>query len=303
MKNQPQTQLDAFKPPLLPVPVHAYLTDTEERSTLTFSLSTAVSGRLRRQLQMDPETPTPLRINTSRRLAFDSYFPLDAVDTDVQAEHESRIYDSDLASLPFPAPLTSLRANFRGTDFDCDDFLVQHQKHGQLDDLLQELRSLSGLLENELVKGVEGDYEAFIGLGRLDSRKVDDLRRGVMGVTESIKKVEAEVQQNLDDVEETLVARKVMRARKNLARKTLAISRGVDELAFLLDDKDLEFAVEAYERVQVMTRKTDMPEFESARFAELRAQLHTELRAAVASTTGDAKLAHAALVRRFAKVS
>lgn len=247
---------------------------------------------------MAEESPTALRITTSKRQAFDSYFPLDGADE--QTTQEAIRYDADLASLPFPAPLTSLRENFRGEKFDCDEFLIQHQKHGQLDDLSKELRSLSALLENELVKGVEDDYEAFIGLGRLDSRKVDDLRRGVVAVTQSMKKIEADVQQNLTEVESILAAKKALRKKKNAARATLRISRGVDELAYLLDDgSDLEICLESYEGVQDMTKKKKVPEFEAARYADLQVQLKNKLDAALKSATGDDKLDIAILMRRF----
>lgn len=248
---------------------------------------------------MDPSTPTPLRINTSKRQAFDSYFPLEDEDQNLD-DSEARLYDSDLASLPFPAPLTSLRASFRGDDFECDKFLVQNQKHGQLDDLLIELRDLSKLLENELVKGVEGDYEAFIGLGRLDSRKVDELRRSVSGVIESIKKIEVEVQANLDDVEATLTIKKEIREKKNAARNALRISRGVDELAYLLDDEvDLDLAVEAYEQVQTMTKSTSIPDFEFERYVDLQTRLKNKLQDLVTSSKHETRLDSVGLMRRF----
>lgn len=82
----------------------------------------------------------------------------------------TRTSDDDfLTSLPFPAPLSSLRAFFQqeGEDFSPDQFLLQHQRHAVLDDLARDLRDRSRLLDEQLLRGVEADYEDFIGLGKI----------------------------------------------------------------------------------------------------------------------------------------
>lgn len=239
-----------------------------------------------------------LRVVTSRRQDFDSYFPLD---------NDDPVYETEFASLPFPAPLTSLRASFRGDDFECDAFLVEHQKHGQLDDLRLELRGLSALLESELVEGVEEDYEAFIGLGKMDSRKVDELTRGVNSVADQVRRIEEDVRENLKEVEGTLAARRELRRKKKHARASLRVSRGVDELAFILtegEETDLESAVEAFEQVQSLTQKTPVPEYDTSRYSDLQMTLQVALRRSITSSAqhGDTNLVDtAALLRRFQK--
>lgn len=239
-------------------------------------------------------SPDALRIHTNRRQDFDSYFPLEAYEEDAQ------VYRSDLASLPFPAPLSSLRADFRGESFDCDDFLVRHQKHGQLDDLLLELRGLSSQLEGELVRGVEDDYEAFIGLGKMDSRKVDELRRGVSAIKEQLEKMEADIEGNLAEIDETLAAQRNLRTKQQMARAQLAISRSVDELAYLLQGQVvLGDAVEAYVQLQTLLTHGKLSEHEQVRHQELEESLRTKLQTAIRNSSHDEKFHLATLLRDF----
>ncbi|CCG83325.1 protein of unknown function [Taphrina deformans PYCC 5710] len=234
-----------------------------------------------------------LRIHTNRRQDFDSYFPVE--------EHEdSQVYHSDYASLPFPAPLTTLRANFRGEEFDCDDFLLEHQRHGQLDDLLLELRGLSTLLDSELIKGVEEDYESFIGLGRMDSRKVDDLKKGVINVVDQLKTIESEAQANLDEIDETLKARRVLRRRKKAARQVLKISMAIDELSFFLhDEEDVQNALESFEQLTELVSNNQIPEYDQTRYDDLLIDLDTRLQADLKAARDTRKLDCAVLIRRF----
>lgn len=242
------------------------------------------------------QSPAAQRIHTNRRQDFDSYFPVEEYDNQT-----GKVYDTDYASLPFPAPLTSLRSSFRGDDFECDTFLLEHQKHGQLDDLLLELRDLSALLDSELIKGVESDYEAFIGLGRIDSRKVGELKKGVVNLTEQLSKIEAEVQGNLDDIEATLRARRDLRSRKRRARRVLKVSMSIDELAFMLEEgDDVEGALEAFEQLCGTTHRTPLPEYDRSRYDDLSLALLERLQALVKSSkTDDQKLEHAVLLRRY----
>lgn len=240
------------------------------------------------------QSPAALRIHTNRRQEFDSYFPLE------EYNEEARVYDTDFASLPFPAPLSTLRSNFRGDNFDCDSFLLQHQKHGQLDDLLQELRGLSGLLDSELIKGVEEDYEAFIGLGRMDPRKVDDLKRGVLNVLDQLSRIEREVQEKVDDVDATLKARRTLRRKKKQVRATLKVSMAIDEVAFLLEqEKDQEGVLEAMEQLGALTRKVPVPEYDKPRLQELISDVSNALTQSIKNARLEEKLDHAILLHRF----
>lgn len=63
-----------------------------------------------------------------------------------------------------------------------------------MDDFLQDLRGFSGLLDSGSIKGVEEDYEALIGLGRMDSRKVGNLLRGVLNSLDQLSRINREVQ-------------------------------------------------------------------------------------------------------------
>lgn len=238
-------------------------------------------------------SPAALRIHTNRRQDFDSYFP-------VEEYEDSQVYSSDYASLPFPAPLTTLRANFRGENFNCDDFLLEHQRHGQLDDLLLELRDLSTLLDSELIKGVEEDYESFIGLGRMDSRKVVDLKKGVINVVDQLKTIESEAQANLDEIDETLKARRALRRRKKVARQVLKVSMAIDELSFFLhEENDVQNSLESFEQLTELTTKTQVPEFEQMRYDNLVVDLESRLLADLKAARDTKKLDCAVLIRRF----
>ncbi len=228
---------------------------------------------------------------------FDSYFPEfdDSKGSDAQ----------DLASLPFPAPLASLRTQFRQPTFDPDSFLLENQRHGQLDDLLRELRSLLGILEEELVKGVENDYEDFIGLGNIEGSKskVDTIKAGVTGIAVQIKVIEGDIQRNLDDVRDLLSRRREIQARKGEARAILRISRTVDELSLVLtsdgkEQVDLDDAVETYCFLQRQIRRWTLPEFEEVRVDDLRGRLLQMIRDRLNQQEGDGD----ALVKTLALV-
>ena len=210
------------------------------------------------------QSPAALRIHTNHRSDFDSYFPLeDSTATD---------FDTDLKSLPFPAPLHSLRVQFRDDAFECDTFLLENQRHGQLDDLLSELRTLSQTLDAELTKGVEHDYEDFIALGKIDSKRIEELEKGVLMVQTNLTDLENVIQEDLKQVETVLAERRDLRARKQAARNVLRLVRAVDELAYMLDD-DLESAVETDEYLRYLMTTTHLPESEQGRYESLRDEL------------------------------
>ena len=221
------------------------------------------------------------------RADFDSYFPVD--------DYDNHDFQSDLNSLPFPVPLHTLRLRFREDEFECDSFLLQHQRHGQLDDLLAELRSLSRTLEQELTKGVEDDYEDFIALGKLDDRRINELYTSITSIRSALSNIESELSEDLNNIELVMSEKILLAKRKREARSSIRVVRTLDELSYLLNhDDDLEQAVEALEYLRYQVRSVPLPESEEVRYNELVELLHRSI-----MESGGDKMERAVLLRRI----
>ncbi|ORY79018.1 hypothetical protein BCR37DRAFT_394361 [Protomyces lactucae-debilis] len=250
----------------------------------------------------------------SAHTRFDSYFPPeqgysntaghDATRSTRQSNDEEDHHDLDFASLPFPAPLHSLRRDFRAQDFDADTFLCQHQKHGQLDDLLAELRALARQLDGELTAGVQRDYASFIQLGQTDASKLVVLQQGASAIRQQAQVLADEAMKEAEEADDVLRQRAVIREMKAAARQQLWFLRGVDELASImedgrLDEEGLQLAVDLAARLRHREPRTTVPAATTAAFEALRQRLVARLREATQQGSDADKLRHAQFIRRL----
>ncbi|KKY15886.1 hypothetical protein UCRPC4_g06072 [Phaeomoniella chlamydospora] len=107
---------------------------------------------------------------------------------------DSRTGSDDETSLPFPAPLS--RDSFaKEGDFSPSDFLTSlSSRHQTLEDLREELRSLSSALNNELLDLVNENYSDFLGLGKQlkgGDERVEEIRVGLLGFQREVEKLRA----------------------------------------------------------------------------------------------------------------
>jgi hypothetical protein len=247
-----------------------------------------------------------LSIQTGKgKTRFDSYFPEEnqphKPNGRAQEEDDD---DRDFASLPFPAPLLSLRQDFCAADFDPDKFLCAHQKHGQLDDLLAELRALAKQLEAELTAGVERDYASFIALGNTDASRLQALQEGAMDARAQAAAMADEALRDAQEADAVLQQRAAIRKQKHRARMQLRCIRGVEELAELLADAQQDYdaltmQIDLAVQIAHLQKKTDLSGEAKETFSSLQRMLLDKLKQAVQHAPASEKLQYASLVRRL----
>lgn len=149
-------------------------------------------------------------------------------------------HDGEGAELPTAPPIShSLLA---APDFDVSAFLLE-RRHTPLNELRTELREYLSELRQSLVRVINDEYEAFVGLSvglkRADvDRSLDRIRQdphGLVSVRSQVLRVEDEVARMRDEMAAVLEDRKRAREAKALARRLLATEDAVDKVEGLLN--------------------------------------------------------------------
>ena len=142
-------------------------------------------------------------------------------------------YDSDEEdNLPYPSELS--RADFLTPGFDPEEYLsTLHDRHQTLEDLRSDLRQRSQLLDKELGELVNGEFEAFLTLGRDlhgGEESVEGVRVGVLGFEREVEGVRRGIEERLVEFTALLDEKKEVRGQIQTGRALLDISSRVQEL-------------------------------------------------------------------------
>jgi len=136
------------------------------------------------------------------------------------------------SSLPFPKPLA--RSSFLAPDFDPTTFLSSLSNRFQtLEDLQNELRTLSQALNKELLDLVNDNYQDFLSLGSTLSggeEKVEEVRVGLLGFQRDLSLIRSKVDSRRDDVAKLLEDKRRLKQEIKLGRVLLEIAERIDDL-------------------------------------------------------------------------
>ncbi|KAI9726070.1 MAG: hypothetical protein M1828_002078 [Chrysothrix sp. TS-e1954] len=134
--------------------------------------------------------------------------------------------------LPFPTPLP--RSDFLATTFDPSEYLSSlGHRHETLEDLRNELRSRSQLLNQELLDLVNSHYEEFLGLGgsvKGGEGKVEEVKLGLMGFRREVEGVRENVRKREVEVEVLLGERRRVRKEIDVGRRLVEWDEKVERL-------------------------------------------------------------------------
>jgi len=136
------------------------------------------------------------------------------------------------SSLPFPKPLA--RSAFLASDFDPTTFLSSLSNRFQtLEDLQEELRTLSQSLNKELLDLVNDKYQDFLSLGSTLSggeEKVEEVRLGLLGFQRELSLIRSKVDSRRDDVAKLLDDKRRLKQEIKLGRGLLEIAERIEDL-------------------------------------------------------------------------
>jgi conserved oligomeric Golgi complex subunit 2 len=134
--------------------------------------------------------------------------------------------------LPFPKPLA--RSAFLASDFDPTTFLSSLSNRFQtLEDLQEELRTLSQSLNKELLDLVNDKYQDFLSLGSTLSggeEKVEEVRLGLLGFQRELSLIRSRVDSRRNDVARLLDDKRKLKQEIKLGRGLLEIAERVEDL-------------------------------------------------------------------------
>jgi conserved oligomeric Golgi complex subunit 2 len=134
--------------------------------------------------------------------------------------------------LPFPKPLA--RSSFLASDFDPTTFLSSLSNRFQtLEDLQNELRTLSQSLNKELLDLVNDNYQDFLSLGSTLSggeEKVEEVRVGLLGFQRELSGIRSKVDSRRDDVANLLDEKRKLKHEIKLGRALLEIAERIEDL-------------------------------------------------------------------------
>lgn len=134
--------------------------------------------------------------------------------------------------MPFPKPLA--RSAFLASDFDPTTFLSSLSNRFQtLEDLQEELRTLSQSLNKELLDLVNDKYQDFLSLGSTLSggeEKVEEVRLGLLGFQRELSLIMSRVDSRRSDVARLLDDKRKLKQEIKLGRGLLEIAERVEDL-------------------------------------------------------------------------
>jgi hypothetical protein len=145
--------------------------------------------------------------------------------------------------LPFNAPLSHelfLSDSLVTSDgsFDVSSFLLT-RRHLSLDDLRSELRTYLQTLRTQLVSIINSDYEDFINLGGSHLLGSEDqmslrMRKPLEGISREIYECKNSLEEMRDELKMRLKKRELVRERKLVCRKLLAVNDQVIKVEEML---------------------------------------------------------------------
>jgi len=138
----------------------------------------------------------------------------------------------DNSSLPFPKPLA--RSSFLAADFDPTTFLSSLSNRFQtLEDLQDELRTLSQSLNKELLDLVNDNYQDFLSLGSTLSggeEKVEEVRVGLLSFQRELGLIKSKVESRQHDVATLMEDKRSLKQEIMLGRALLEIAERIEDL-------------------------------------------------------------------------
>ena len=150
---------------------------------------------------------------------------------DSPAQYFSDDEDDEL-TLPFPGELP--RNDFLVPNFDPQIYLSSlRNRHQTLEDLRSDLRQRSQLLNKELLDLVNGNYEAFLGLGsnlKGGEERVEGVRVGLLGFQREVEGIRRAVQERAVETGDLLWEKKRLRRDAVTGRALLEIDEKIGEL-------------------------------------------------------------------------
>jgi len=140
--------------------------------------------------------------------------------------------DATDSPLPFPKPLA--RSSFLTPEFDPTTLLSSLSDRFQtLEDLQNELRTLSQSLNKELLDLVNDNYQDFLSLGSTLSggeEKVEEVRVGLLGFQRELSVIRSKVDARRDDVTKLLEEKRKLKQEIKLGRALVEIAERIEDL-------------------------------------------------------------------------
>jgi len=140
--------------------------------------------------------------------------------------------DATDSPLPFPKPLA--RSSFLTPEFDPTTFLSSLSDRFQtLEDLQNELRTLSQSLNKELLDLVNDNYQDFLSLGSTLSggeERVEEVRVGLLGFQRELGVIRSKVDARRDDVAKLLEDKRKLKQEIKLGRALVEIAERIEDL-------------------------------------------------------------------------
>ncbi len=140
--------------------------------------------------------------------------------------------DGTDSPLPFPKPLA--RSSFLTPEFDPTTFLSSLSDRFQtLEDLQNELRTLSQSLNKELLDLVNDNYQDFLSLGSTLSggrEKVEEVRVGLLGFQRELGLIRSKVDIRRDEVAKLLAQKGKLKQEIKLGRALVEIAERIESL-------------------------------------------------------------------------
>jgi hypothetical protein len=141
-------------------------------------------------------------------------------------------FDENDTTLPFPKPIT--RSAFLVPDFSPTNFLSSlSNRHQTLEDLRQELRTLSQDLNKELLDLVNENYQDFLSLGSAlkgGEEKIEEVKVGLLGFERDVGLVREKVDTRRTEFGTLLREKKKVREDVRMGRALLEVAERIDEL-------------------------------------------------------------------------